>query len=96
MIGGELDLATAPLLAHQLRELDLSGSSRLVLDMRELSFTDCAGLAEVVAADEWARGHGATLEVLCCPGQVRRIFTLAGIDRRLTISTNGPHQTAAA
>lgn len=102
VVLGELDLATAPILESRLRELDLSGYGRLVLDLRELSFVDCAGLSVVVAADGRARRGGAALKVLCGPGPVRRVLALTGLDRRITISSQsgpanpGPDEIAAA
>ncbi len=85
-LRGELDLATAPMLNEHLRELQRAALDRLVLDLRELSFMDCAGLGVIVAADLRARQAETQLEVLCGPGQIKKVFTLTGVDRQVTIS----------
>ena len=74
-LRGKLDLTTAAPLNQKLRELQAE-SDRLVIDLRELSFMDCAGLAVIVAADLTARQAGAQLEVLCRPQQIQNVLRL--------------------
>ncbi len=83
---GELDVATAPGLARQLRELQYSPASCLVLDLRDLSFMDCSGLRVLVAAQRHAGQAQARLEVLCSDGPVQRLLTLTGVDQLLGVS----------
>src|SRR5437588_4940145 len=58
---GELDLATAPLLADRLRELEADRPPTLVLDLRGLVFMDSSGLRELFAAQRRAREEGRRL-----------------------------------
>jgi anti-anti-sigma factor len=50
-LGGELDLFSRPALAHALEHAERSGKD-VVVDLSELSFMDCAGLALVRAAQQ--------------------------------------------
>jgi anti-sigma B factor antagonist len=85
-LRGELDLATAPMLNEEVGELERVGFDRLVLDLRELSFMDCAGIRVIVAADRRSHYTGAEVEILCGPGQIKRVFGLTGLDQELRIS----------
>jgi anti-sigma B factor antagonist len=91
VVRGELDLATALALKDGLSAIRRGRIERVVLDLRELSFMDCAGLHVILAADLHARHTGISLEVLYGPGQITRILNLTGADRQLGISA----QTAA-
>lgn len=86
VLRGELDIATAPALTDELARLQRDRPDRVVLDLRETSFMDCAGLHSIVAADLHARRTGSVLEVVYGPGQIERILNLTGFDRQLTIS----------
>jgi anti-sigma B factor antagonist len=83
-LHGELDLATAPDLAQQLRELGESGVDHVLLDLRELEFMDSTGLRLVMSEDAAARADGRTFEVIRGGPAVQRIFDLACMSERLT------------
>lgn len=89
VVIGELDLATAGVADGQLRELHEAGSAHVVLNLRGVSFMDCSGLRVVLTADSRARETGRRLVVVCGDGQVKRLFALARVDRRLEFS-DGP------
>jgi anti-anti-sigma factor len=74
---GELDVATAPQLEQTLRKA-LLRARRVVLDLRELTFMDCAGIRVVVNANSHARQAGAHLVLVRGPSQVDRVFMLTG------------------
>jgi anti-anti-sigma factor len=82
---GELDLVTASPLHDFLTEVEDSRFDRLVLDLRRLSFMDCSGLRTVLEADARARQAGRQLEVVCFPGQVRRLLALTGAEQQLDV-----------
>ena len=50
-LGGELDLFSRPALTHALDRAESSGKD-VVVDLSELAFMDCAGLALVRATQE--------------------------------------------
>ncbi len=76
-VAGELDFATAPQLERTLRETQ--HTARLVLlDLRELTFIDSAGVHAIVSASIDARQRGRRLVLLRGSPNVDRLFTLAG------------------
>jgi anti-sigma B factor antagonist len=77
---GELDLATAPLLADALAPLR---ERTVLLDLRGLGFIDSSGLAVVVTAWRNASDAGGVLRCVEGPSDVHRIFVLSSLDRAL-------------
>jgi anti-anti-sigma factor len=76
-VAGELDIATAPQLERTLRETQQN--VRLVLlDLRELTFMDCAGVHAIVDASSRARRLGRRLVLLRGIPRVDRVFSLTG------------------
>jgi anti-sigma B factor antagonist len=76
-VAGELDLATAPELERTLRATQQQ--ARLVLlDLRELTFMDRAGVHTIVNASINARKLGRRLVLLRGPPNVDRMFALTG------------------
>ena len=74
-VAGELDMASAPELRRMLR--DSQQKARLVvLDLRELSFIDCAGLDVIVGAAKRARQSGARFVLVRGTADIDRVFTL--------------------
>jgi anti-anti-sigma factor len=57
-VRGELDMATIGSVEDALQELREAGSRDVVLDLRALTFVDCAGLNMLLAADRDARADG--------------------------------------
>lgn len=82
---GELDLGTAGALEYALREAEDAGTGRVRVDLRRLSFMDCSGLRVLLRARSRMVQTNATLEVVCGPGQIRRLLQLTGMDRQLQI-----------
>ena len=76
-LAGELDLAASPRLARTLEEA-LQRARLVVLDLRELTFMDSAGLHIIVEANIRARRDGRRLLLVRGGAQVRRLFVLAG------------------
>ena len=80
--AGELDLAGAPILERAVQEAAHSGSSPLVLDLKDLTFIDAAGLRALMRADEALGGR----LVVRSPGpDVLRVLIIAGADQRLCL-----------
>jgi anti-anti-sigma factor len=84
VIGGELDPASTPSLAAQLRQVTGSNPQRLVFDLSGVGFIDCAA-ARLLAGT--ARSlPGGRLPVIRFPGPlVRRVFQLTGLDRHVEL-----------
>ena len=83
---GEIDLATVDALAQALAAAREEAQS-VVLDLREVTFMDSAGLRLVL---ETSRA-GAEFAVVRGPREVQRLFDLVGLDeRRLTMLDQPP------
>jgi anti-sigma B factor antagonist len=81
---GEVDLATAPEIEAQLRDLDAAGFKRLVLDLTDVSFLDSTGLRVILAWDARSRADGLSFSLVPGPPTVQRLFELTGVTERLT------------
>ena len=76
-VAGDLDLATAPLLEQALRRAETW--PRVVLDLRELEFTDCSGMSVILQAGNRATQMGRQLVIVRGRPQVDRVLTLTGV-----------------
>ncbi|GAC1320043.1 MAG: hypothetical protein NVSMB25_11700 [Thermoleophilaceae bacterium] len=83
-VTGELDLASAPQLEGELRGAQRD-ASLVVLDLRRLAFTDCAGMNVVVEAAVRAREHGSRLVVVRGGPRIDLVLTLTKSSRFLEI-----------
>jgi anti-sigma B factor antagonist len=82
---GEIDIATVARFREQLSAL--AGSGRPVIaDLDLVSFIDAAGLGALVGAARRADAHGTSLHVVCSRPQIRELFGLTGLDRRLRLA----------
>jgi anti-sigma B factor antagonist len=75
---GSLDVAAAPVLDEQLRELRDAGFRRLIVDLSKLSFMDSTGLRLLLKWDGDARQDGFAIDVVPGPPAVQRVFELTG------------------
>ena len=83
LIGGEIDLASAPALERELREAERSMPRRIVLDLTALEFMDSTGILLLFRAQERAAAAGHPLALTRVPAQVQRLFSLTGLKTRL-------------
>jgi anti-sigma B factor antagonist len=83
-LTGELDLAAAARTGLELREAG-AHAELLVLDLRGLTFIDCAGLRALLAADSLVRAIGGRMVIVHIPPQVRRLLGLRGLNKRLRV-----------
>ena len=72
---GELDLATAPVLAEEIAELRARGFARVVLDLRSLAFMDSTGLGLICG--ELERASDGSFAVVPGDGEPRRLLELS-------------------
>jgi anti-anti-sigma factor len=84
-LAGELDLARAPALREQLLGLLRPGSSRLILDLSQVSFADASGLAVLVGTGRRARRLGGFQRLAAVSPQVARVLNLTGLRRHLPV-----------
>ena len=76
-VVGELDITTAPELERTLRESQLL-AHLTVLDLRELTFMDSAGVHTIIDASLRARQDGCRLVLVRGRPDIYRMFTLTG------------------
>lgn len=88
---GEVDLITAPSLDKTLHEAETR--SFRVLDLRAVTFMDCAGLRVVVDAGQRVDGITTRLLVVRGPAQVERLFSAAGSASQLELVDVNPFES---
>jgi anti-sigma B factor antagonist len=78
--SGEIDMATAPMLARELTAAIEASDGAVVLDLVDVTFFDSSGLRVAIVAHRDLGDRGRRLAVACDPeGHVRRTFSLAGL-----------------
>lgn len=80
--SGDLDMATAPAMRDELDKA-LDARTRVVVDMAEVSFCDCAGASALVRAHYRTRRAGGELLVVSAAKPVLKLLQLTGLDRLL-------------
>lgn len=83
--AGEIDLATIEVLDAEVGAA-LTDAAHLVLDLREVTFIDSAGLRLVL---ETSRKAGR-FSVVRGPREVQRVFGLVGLEERLDMLDEPP------
>lgn len=93
-VTGELDIATAPLLAARFADLLAPGAGepvdRVVVDLSGLAFADLVGLGALLDAERRLRERGGTIALRAPSGLVRRVLTVLRLDQRLPVELPAP------
>lgn len=85
LVGGDLDLATAPRLRERLRSVHAEGHRHLLIDLAGVGFCDSTGLGVLVGAARRARSDGGDVELSgLTPGLVR-LFEVTRLDRAFVV-----------
>ena len=84
-VKGRVDSSTADSLTTRLTELIRSGSSRLIIDLKEVSYISSAGFRTLlITARAVTQASGGM--VLCgITGEIQRLFELSGFSDLFTI-----------
>jgi anti-anti-sigma factor len=78
-LAGELDLASAPDLAHRLESLAADHGLHVVVDLTQLAFVDSSGISVLLAvARDLAAGAGR-LTLVAPPSHTRRVLEIAHV-----------------
>ena len=84
-LTGELDLDSANKLEKAVREVCASGT-RLVIDLREVTFMDSTGLRVLIVAGTLCEEKGHELRII--PGEdIQRVLEVSGLDRVLPFTS---------
>jgi anti-anti-sigma factor len=88
-VGGELDLSVASDVGARVDELLGVGFTRIVVDLREVTFLDSAGVHMLVAAQRSAERRDGTLALVAGPPHVHRVLELTATASLLAIDGAG-------
>lgn len=79
-LAGELDVATVAELRRHLAPSDSATSAGLAVDLREVTFIDCAVVGSLVGARNRAVEASACVRLSGLRAQPRRVLTLCALD----------------
>jgi anti-sigma B factor antagonist len=83
--NGELDLATAPLLASEALELIEDGARDVIVDLSGLTFCDSSGLSAFVRIANRLNPSAGRLVLAGPTAIVRRVLDVSGLDMTLVV-----------
>ena len=76
-----MDLSTVDAVEGELDGVRTAGWKTVVLDLREVSFIDSAGLNVVLRTNQLFAEHGIDFAIIEDPGPVRRLLDLSGVSQ---------------
>lgn len=94
-LSGALEFSRAYTFDEEMRRLEAQRPRTIVLDLRELSFLDSAGLGRVLALQRRARRDGRRLVVVRGCRAVQRLFAITALDAQLEL-VNDPQAAVPA
>ena len=95
VVGGEIDVYTAPKLREQLIDLVSSGQYHLVVDMEGVEFLDSTGLGVLVGGLKRVRAHEGSLRLVCTQERILKIFRITGLTKVFPIHSSVEEAVAA-
>ena len=96
VVGGEIDVYTAPKLREQLIDLVSGGSYHLVVDMEGVEFLDSTGLGVLVGGLKRVRAHEGSLRLVCIQERILKIFRITGLTKVFPIHSSIEEALAAS
>jgi anti-sigma B factor antagonist len=92
---GEFDLAAVGRVENAIgRVFEGAATSRVVFDLRRLTFLDSSGLRTILRANERARAGAFDLVVVRPRGRANRVFTLTRVGEELRMVDDEPEAKA--
>ena len=91
VVGGEIDVYTAPKLRDKITELVTAGHHTLLVDLEAVEFLDSTGLGVLVGGLKKVRAHDGSLDLVCTQERLLKIFRITGLAKVFVI-----HETAEA
>ena len=82
-IAGPLELSGIGRVMAALDGLDEAHTTQLILDLRDVTFLDLAGLKTILRANDHCRDHNIAMTVVKPRGLARRVFTLTRVHLEL-------------
>jgi anti-anti-sigma factor len=84
-LSGELDILSVPLLTRAIRRAMRTRPSRIVLDLRALSFMDVSGLRAILDAARAVRRDGGSIVIANPLPHIVRLLELTAIDQSVEV-----------
>jgi anti-anti-sigma factor len=84
-LSGELDVASAEILAEALAEACAAGARELVLDLGGIEFMDSTGLNAILRGQKLCEEHGCRWSLTPARQPVKRVLEVAGVLNRLSL-----------
>ena len=81
LVGGEIDVYTAPKLRETLIELVSEGSHNVVVNLEGVDFLDSTGLGVLVGALKRVKAHDGSLALVCTQDKILKIFKITGLTK---------------
>ena len=91
-LRGDLDLTHAYTFDEEMRRVEDDGTSCIVVDLRELSFMDSAGVSRLMSARKRARRAGRRLVVVRGGRPIQRLLTLTDVEETFEVVNEVPDQ----
>lgn len=85
VVGGEIDVYTAPKLRDKISELVAEGHHDLLIDMEGVDFLDSTGLGVLVGGLKKVRAEDGSMELICSQDRLLKIFRITGLAKVFTI-----------
>ncbi|MDQ6641358.1 MAG: anti-sigma factor antagonist [Actinomycetota bacterium] len=95
VVGGEIDVYTAPKLRDKITELVGDDRYHLVIDMENVEFLDSTGLGVLVGGLKKVRAHDGSMEIVCSQDRLLKIFRITGLAKVFTIHDSEASALAA-
>jgi anti-anti-sigma factor len=89
-LSGAFGQECRPTLKAELKRLASGPLSRLVLDLRRVTFVDSAALQMILEVDARCRRDGAEFILVRGSGQVERVLELTGLTDKLNVVDEPP------
>jgi len=85
VVGGEVDLSTAPELKEVLTGVIDGGSRFVLVDLSRATFIDSTTLGVLMGAVKRVRPEGGEIAIACDDPNIRKIFEITLLDRVFSI-----------
>jgi anti-sigma B factor antagonist len=96
VVGGEIDVYTAPKLREHIIDLVAGGAYHLIIDMENVDFLDSTGLGVLVGGLKRVRAHEGSLHLVCTQDRILKIFRITGLTKVFAIHATVDEALAAA
>jgi anti-sigma B factor antagonist len=81
VLGGEVDIYSAPQFKETLVQGIDEGARRIIVDLTGVSFIDSTALGVLVSGAKRVRPQNGGLDIVCSDENITRIFEITGLDR---------------